>query len=269
MGMVNGYPANQTNGDYYSSPEYFRAVRLGAVHDANKARLEGRADGYDNGYDNGLQVGYDNGYNDAIERGNRELLKADGYIRAHIADKERLQQQVNEQAHKINQLLEHIAALEATMGRKDEAMRAIQDSPLPQMARELQAHNDQLRAQVQALQADNEAKAQECIERTWQTNRAATVLNAMRSTLESLTADKESSQTAAIEQLFCEHYKKEVATGLEKGYLRAPLEDDAVFAKTMPSTHRFLTSILQSVNERIEIDNAGHHDDGSWVPDGS
>lgn len=201
MGLVNGIPGNRADDDYYTSADHLRAVKLGAARDVRQARQQGTAEGYNQGFDDGQQSGYDMGWNDGIERGNRELMKADDYIKGYLADKERLQ-----------------------------------------------AENERLLAQVQALQADNEVKAQECIERAWQTNRVAAVLNAMRSTLESLTADKESSHTAEIERLFLEQYKEQVATGLEKGYLRTPLEDDAIFIQTMPSMHRFLTSILQSVN---------------------
>lgn len=272
MGLVNNGVSPNSNPETSLLSGYNAFLK--GWHEGNGIKaLQGRGQDmpevYGHGFNDGQQSGYDKGWNDGIERGNHELMKADGYIKSHIADKDRLQQTVDEQARQIQQLMAHIAALEDSINRKDDAMRVIQDSPLPRMARELQAENEQLRAQVQALQADNEAKTQECTERTWRTNRATTVLNAMRSTLEALTADKDSSQTAEIEHLFCEHYKREVASGLEKGYLREPLEDDAIFAKTMPATHRFLTSILQAVNERIEIDHVGHHDDGNWVPDGS
>jgi flagellar biosynthesis/type III secretory pathway protein FliH len=273
MGLANGISGNQGNDDYYSSPEYMRAVLLGSTHRAQQARTEGASQGYNQGFNDGQQSGYDKGWNDGIDRGNRELLKADGYIKGHIADKERLQQTVNEQAGRIAQLLAHIATLEGTIDRKDDSMRVIQNSPLPQMARELQAENEQLRVHVQALQTDNDTKAQECVERAWQANRAAAVINAMRNTLEALTSDKNSERSKEIEDVLCEEYKKEIATGLEQGYLQEPLENDAIFAKTMPATHRFLTSMLQSVNERIELERVGQQngldDDGNWVPDGS
>lgn len=270
MGIGTGVSSSSDNGLLSGYQGYIDAavVGIGQEQARRKGQTAGFNQGYHQGFDEGQRAGYDNGWNDGIERGNRELLKADGYIKGHIADKEQLQQTVHEQAQQIAQLMAHIAALEATVGRKDDAMRVIQDSPLPQMARALQAENEQLRSQVQALQADNEAKDQDCVEKAWQANRAATVLNAMRNTLEALTVDKESDRTKEIEHLFCEHYKKEIATGLEKGYLREPLEEDAIFASTMPATHRFLTSVLQSVNERIELERL-HHDDGNWVPDGS
>lgn len=272
MGLLDGIsPRSNSDGLLSGYQSFLDAGREGVAH--QQGRQQGTAEGYDQGFNDGQQAGYDNGWNDGIERGNRELLKADGYIQGHIADKESLQQTVNDQAQQITQLLAHIASLEGAIGRKDDAMRGIKDSQLPQMARELQAENEQLRSQVQALQADNDSKAQECVEKAWQANRSATVLNAMRNTLEALTTDKASERTQEIEHLFCEHYKKEIATGLEKGYLREPLEEDAIFAKTMPATHRFLTSVLQSVNERIELERVGQHvghdDDGNWVPDGS
>jgi len=273
MALVNGIPGNSRNDDYYSSPDYFRALQAGAAHQAKQARHEGAAEGYVEGFNNGQHAGYDKGWNDGIERGNRELMKADGYIKSHIADKERLQLTVNEQAQQIGQLMAHIAAMEESIGRQDDAMRVVQDSPLPQMARELKAENDQLRVQVQSLCADNEAKAQECAESAWQANRATTVINAMRNTLEAMTVDGQSERTQEIEHLLWEHYKKEMAISLEGGYLRQPLEEDEIFAKTMPSTHRFLTSILQSVNERIELERVNQQssgdDDANWVPDGS
>lgn len=255
MGIGTGVSNGKEGGLLSGYQAYIESANASAAQAL--ARKEGQSAGYNHGYHQGFNEGqraaYDNGWNDGIERGNRELLKADGYIKGHIADKEHLQQTVNEQAQEIAQLLAHIASLEAVVGRKDDAMRVIQDSPLPQMARELQAENEQLRSQMQTLQADNDAKAQERVENAWQANRAATVLNAMRDTLEALTADKHSERSQEIEHLFCENYEKEVATGLEKGYLREPLEGDAIFASTMPATHHFLISILQTVKDRIGL----------------
>lgn len=257
-GLLSGYEA------YLEGWKEGEAIRLRKeLQQANQQA----GNAYNQGFSDGQQDGYLLGWNDGIGRGNRELFKMDGYMKAHITEKERLQQVVNEQARQTTRLVAHIGALEDTIGRKDDAMRVIQDSPLPQMARELKAENDQLREHMQALQADNAAKAQECAESVMRVNRAATVLNAMRYTLEDLTADKDSERTAEIEHLFCEHYKKEVATGLERGCLRKPLEEDAIFAESMPSTHRFLMSIQHSVNERTEVER--HNSDGDWVPDGS
>lgn len=255
MGVGTGVSSNNEGGLLSGYKAYIDAenARLGEENARRNGQKTGFDQGYRQGFNEGQQAGYDNGWNDGIERGNKELWKADGYIKGHIADKERLQQTVNDQAQQIAQLLANVASLEAVLGRKDDAMRVIQDSQLPQMARELQAENEQLRSQVQALQADNEAKDKDCVEKAWQANRAATVLNAMRNTLEVLTADKKSDRTKEIEHLFCEQYKKEIATGLEKGYLREPLEEDAVFASTMPATHRFLISILQAVKDRIGL----------------
>ncbi|MEW9572887.1 hypothetical protein ABQJ54_14105 [Rhodanobacter sp. Si-c] len=252
-GLLSGYEA------YLEGWKEGEAIRL--REDLQRANQRAGS-AYDQGFSDGQQDGYLLGWNDGIGRGNRELFKMDGYMKAHIADKERLQQTVNEQAQQIAQLVAHVVALEGAIGRKDDAMRAIQDSSLPQLARELKAANDQLREQMQALQADGAAKAQECSENVLRVNRAATALNAMRQTLEDLTADKDSERTAEIEHLFCEHYKKEVATGLEKGCLRRPLEEDAIAAQSMPSTHRFLTSVLHSVNERIEMERHNRKESG-------
>jgi hypothetical protein len=273
MGLANGIPGNNKSNDFYESAEFNFALQQTAAHQTKQARQQGVAEGYDQGFANGQQVGYDKGWNDGIERGNRELLKADGYIRGHVADKERLQQTVSEQAQQIAQFRAHIAALEATIDRKDNAMRILQQSQLPDIARELQAENEQLQVQIQALQEDNDIKTRECTESAKKVNRAAVMVNSMRNTLTVLTADRESERTHEIEHVFCEEYQKEVARGLKLGVLSESLEDDQTFASTMPATHRFLTAILQSVNERIELERVGQQsdmdDDGNWVPDGS
>ncbi len=258
-GLLSGY------GAFLEAAAASQAERYARIN----GHAEGLQQGYDQGFGEGQRSGYDQGWADGINRGNRELMKMDGYMKVHIADKERLQQTVNEQAQQIAQLMARIEAMDGAIGQKDDAMRVIQDSQLPQMARELKAENDQLRAQVETLQTHGKAKAQECTDKALQVNRVTTVLNAMRKTLEALTADKASERTVYIEHLFCENFKKEVATGLEKGCLREPLELDALFAKTMPATHRFVMSILQSVNERIELDQRDHDADPNWVPDGA
>lgn len=235
-GLLSGYEAYQVA----------ETARLQSENARRAGQAAGYKQGYEEGFNNGQQSGYDKGWSDGIERGNKELWKADGYIKEHIADKECLQQTVNEQAQQIAQLLAHIATLEGNIDCKDDAMRVIQNSSLPQMARELNAENEQLREQVQVLQADN-------AENTKKVNRAAVMVNSMRNTLTILTADRESERTREGEYIFCEQYKKEVARGLEMGVLSEALEDDKTFATTMPSTHRFLTSILQSVNERISL----------------
>ncbi|MFA6230939.1 MAG: hypothetical protein WC617_12335 [Rhodanobacter sp.] len=265
MGIGTGVNSSSSSQSGYEAYQIAETARLQSENARRAGQAAGYNQGYDAGFNDGQQTGYDKGWGDGIERGNKELWKADGYIKAHIADKERLQQTVNEQAQQIAQLLAHIATLEGNIDRKDEAMRVIQNSSLPEMARGLKAENEQLREQVQILQADS-------TENTRKVNRAAVMVNSMRNTLTILTADRESERTREVEYIFCEQYKKEMARGLEMGVLSEALEDDQTFASTMPSTHRFLTAILQSVNERIELDRVGQHqttDDSDWVPDGS
>lgn len=250
-------PDNQTPGLLSGYEGFLEGYQQGQIQKLRGDAQNAHANGYDRGYEEGERAGYDKGWDDGINRGNRELMKADGYIKGYLADKERLQQTVNAQAQQIEQLLAHIANLEKAGLQHDGSTHAIHQTSLPQMVRE--------------LREENEAKSNECAERAWQSNRTTTVLKAMRNTLMTLTSDKESSRTAEIEHLFCEHYKKELSIGLEKGYLLVPLEEDAVFASTMPSTHQFLTSVLQSENERIELKRANkqYDDDGDWVPSGS
>jgi hypothetical protein len=266
--MNNPRPIGRNaNDDVLSSPEFAIANRL-------KGRQEGVAVGYDNGREDGYQDGYSAGHADGhaqgwqegIDRGNVEISKQMAYTRAHIADKESLQREVEELKRTVAQLHAQIAQM------KQPQAGQVAQSPLPAIADELRAHNEQLRAQVQAISEKFEAKNAEFIESTWQLNRATAMANAMRNTLTVLMADKQSERTHDIERTFCEEYKKEVARGIEKGSLQLPLDEDAVFARTMPATHRFLTSILESVGERIELERTAQRqaaeDDGNWVPDG-
>ena len=121
-GLLSGYEAGLEG---WKAGE---AIRL--REDLQQAHQQA-GDAYTQGFSDGQQDGYLSGWNDGIGRGNRELFKMDGYMKAHIADKECLQQTVNEQAQQITQLVAQIEALEGTIGRKDDAMRVIQDSPLP------------------------------------------------------------------------------------------------------------------------------------------
>jgi flagellar biosynthesis/type III secretory pathway protein FliH len=117
MGLVNGIPGSSSDDNYYASADYLRAVKLGTARDVRQARQQGTSEGYNQGFDDGQQSGYDMGWNDGIERGNRELMKADGYIKGYLADNERLQQNANEQMQQIAQLLAHVEALEDAIER--------------------------------------------------------------------------------------------------------------------------------------------------------
>lgn len=64
----------------------------------------GRRAGYDSGYEEGCKAGYERGWDEGIALANNEVLKQMEFTRQHVAEKQRMSIQIQEQNKLIVQL---------------------------------------------------------------------------------------------------------------------------------------------------------------------
>lgn len=241
------------NNDFFSSPQHAWAQRR-----------VGHQQGLERGYQEGEQAGYQRGFNDghargwdeAITKANIEIEKCGGYIREHVADKERLQEALDLAANAIDKTKAYVSTLEADNSR------------LLSFAKDADAAITSLEARIKESTAALTAETEMSAARTWLFNGNLVLTQVMLEVIQSLTQEPDSPETDTIETMLVEAYEEIVDGGIAAGHIRERLEKDAAFAEALPGLHQFLTKILASVVERRQWLSTFDDDDPDWVPSG-
>jgi len=202
---------------------------------------EGHSSGYNEGFTEGHQSGYQEGWNAAIARANEEILKQMEFTRQHVADKETMAQQLQEQRALIDQLTTRLDEMERENGNLKKS-----NEGLRQVVTALKEANERLQAEVAQLDDKYKARSQEYSDQVWQYNRSMVFMNAVRSTLEELTIGN-GSQAKQVREMFAQKYGESVSNALAKGAITVAPDKDESFAKTLPKTQKFILDMLSNV----------------------
>lgn len=197
--------------------------------------------GHKDGYTEGYTVGHEEGWDSAIAEANKEILKQMEFTRQHVADKETMARQLQEQRMLIDQLTERLDAMErenVNLKKSNEGLREVVTA--------LREANDRLQNEVAQLDDKLRKRTTEYTERVWQYNRNMVFMNAVRSTLEELTAGN-GSQAKQVRESFAKKYGEQVSNALHQGTILVAPEKDESLAKTLPKTRKFIVDMLTSV----------------------
>jgi chromosome segregation ATPase len=226
-------------------PDYFDpkviAHQDGVVEGERQGYARGFQDGRSEGFNDGHAVGYQVGWDAAIARANEELLKQMEFTRQHVADKEEMARQLQEQRELIDKLTARLDEME----RGNENLKKT-NTALREVVNALKEANERLQTQVSQLDEKYQKRSQEYSDQVWAYNRNMVFMNAVRSTLEDLTLNN-SSQAKQVRDMFAKKYSEQVSSAIKSGSISVPLEKDTVFATTLPKTQRFIMDMLSSV----------------------
>lgn len=214
---------------------------LGKQAGLQQGYKSGHHDGHVEGYTEGHQAGYLEGWNAAIARANEEILKQMEFTRQHVADKETMAQQLQEQRALIDQLTARLDEMErenSNLKKSNEGLR--------QVVSALKEANERLQAEVAQLDDKYKARSREYSDQVWQYNRSMVFMNAVRSTLEELTIGN-GAQAKQVRELFAQRYGEQVSSALANGAIKMAPDKDDSFAKTLPKTQRFIVNMLSNV----------------------
>lgn len=201
----------------------------------------GHSDGYNAGYTEGHQAGYQEGWNAAIARANEEILKQMAFTRQHIADKETMAKQLQEQRELIDQLTARLDEMERENANLVKSNKGLRD-----VVTALKEANERLQREVAQLDEKYKTRSREYSDQIWQYNRSMVFMNAVRSVLEELTIGN-GSQAKQVREMFAQKYGESVSNALAKGAIKVPPEKDESFAKTLPKTQKFILDMLSNV----------------------
>lgn len=232
--QMNGFAHGRIDGEQEGRTDGMREGRA-------KGYKAGEQDGYDIGFIDGQAAGYDAGWNDAIARANQEIRKQMEFTQKHVADKEKLAQQLEEQRKLIDLLTEKVDAME-----KENAALKQSNQGLRDVITALKAANEQLQTEVAQLDEKVKQRTQEYNDHLWQYNRCAVFMNSVRSVLEDLTTE-DGPHADHVRGLFAKRYGEHIESALKKGTIRAPLDQDEALGKAMPKTQKFIQDMLSAV----------------------
>lgn len=231
-------------------PGYFDPTATAEAHGFNMGHLQGKqegtkdgynaghSDGYNEGYTEGHQTGYQEGWNAAIARANEEILKQMEFTRQHVADKETMAKQLQEQRGLIDQLTARLDEMERENANLVKSNKGLRD-----VVTALKEANERLQSEVAQLDEKYKTRSQEYSDQVWQYNRSMVFMNAVRSTLEELTIGN-GSQAKQVREMFAQKYGESVSNALAKGAIKVSPEKDESFAKTLPKTQKFILDML-------------------------
>lgn len=225
----------------YLAQEQGRTEGWGLGHQA------GYNNGHKDGYTEGYTAGHEEGWDSAIAAANKEMLKQMEFTRQHIADKETMARQLQEQRMLIDQLTERLDTMErenVNLKKSNEGLREVVTA--------LREANDRLQNEVAQLDDKLRKRTTEYTERVWQYNRNMVFMNAVRSTLEELTAGN-GSQAKQVRESFAKKYGEQVSDALQRGTIRVAPEQDESLAKTLPKTRKFIVDMLTSVASNAPV----------------
>lgn len=233
---------HRTNGDIGDN---FDRSYLALEQGRNEGRASGHQEGYNrghkDGYTEGYTIGHEEGWNEAITHANAEMLKQMEFTRQHVADKETMARQLQEQRALIDQLTERLDEME-----RDNVNLKKTNEGLREVVTALREANDRLQTEVAQLDDKLRKRNDEYTERVWKYNRNMVFMNAVRSTLEELTAGN-GSQAKQVRESFAKKYGEQVSVALQQGVIRVAPEQDESLAKTLPKTRKFILDMLTSV----------------------
>ena len=201
----------------------------------------GHTDGYNEGFTEGHQTGYQEGWNAAIARANEEILKQMEFTRQHVADKETMAKQLQEQRELIDQLTARLDEMERENANLVKSNKGLRD-----VVTALKEANERLQNEVAQLDEKYKTRSQEYSDQVWQYNRSMVFMNAVRSTLEELTIGN-GSQAKQVREMFAQKYGESVSNALAKGAIKVAPDKDESFAKTLPKTQKFILDMLSNV----------------------
>lgn len=220
-----------------------------AIANLHVGRHQGRAQGMEEGFKEGYQQGFNEGkargWDAGIAAGNVEINKAMGFIRQHVAEKEKIKAALQKQQNLIAQLDTKIKALETEVAtlRGENTKLSSTDSTLRKLVDALKGANVRLQEQVTSMDEKLQERTKQYVNQLWQYNRSLVFMNAVRDVLEDLTIDK-SPHANHVRALFAEKYAGQVSQSLEKGSIKAAPDTDNEFAKALPRTHEFIVRLL-------------------------
>lgn len=220
------------------------ARRYGYEHGHLQGKQEGLRQGEQAGYDQGFHAGHQAGWDEAVAHGNEQMQRQLEYTRQHIADKEALLAQVEEQRRLIEQLSQRLDEMDrenATLKQANEGLREVVSA--------LKAANEQLQNDVAKIDEKLRRQTEEYTRQLWQHNRNMVFMNSVRSVLEELTTGTD-ARSVEVRELFAKSYSKQISSALQKGTIRVPLDQDEEFARALPNTRRFIMDMLNSVANR-------------------
>lgn len=227
MSQYFGIPDYPTFGPNLGRGEgYDQGVRDGQ----SKARQEGR----DDGWEDGRKTGWDQGWDEAVIQANKE-------IRQHIADKEAMAQQLQEQHKLIGLMSTRLNELE-----RDNANLKKANQPLRDVVTALKEANERLQTEVAQIDEKYKARSKEYADQVYRYNRNMVFMNAVRATLEDLT-EGNGAQAKQVRQIFSQKYSVEVSNALQRKEIRVAPEMDESFAYSLPRTRKFIVSMLSKV----------------------
>lgn len=225
------------NGHLNSTAGYFdphaEALSLGE----SLGRVKGRQEGVQQvaqEYEAGRALGRQEGWNEAIARADGEMLRQLEFTRQHVEDKAALERQLQEQSELIQQLYDRINQME----------HAVQDAAgLQEAVTDLREANVRLQDELVRMTECFEKRTREYHDLLGRFNQQMVVMNAARSVLETLASGNEFSATH-VRTLFGQQYRYNVAGALTRGTLQVAPDQDELFARLMPKTHRFIEAML-------------------------
>jgi hypothetical protein len=242
--------------DYPFAPPEFWARQSGLEEGRQAGYQQGEEagfqDGHQTGYQQGRQAGYQQGWseavkvgseiidscNAAIDKGNANMLKQLEHTRRHVADKEVMARQLEEQRQLIEQFTARLDEAERINGGLTEA-----NAELRQLVKVLRETNEQLRVENEQLDEKLQVRNQEYAALIFQHKRCLVFCNAARLSLEELT-DKNDPQAEEVREVFRRKYGEVVSYSVEHGTLGAPPETDESFVKALPRTYGFIKKAL-------------------------
>lgn len=208
---------------------------------------EGQQDGYSVGHAEGHRVGYDTGWNDCLAAANVQMLKQMEFTRQHVADKEQLNKQLDDQRRTIADLTERLDAME-----KQGASFQTRDQNFADVVTALRTANDRLIDEISQWEERFKARTQEYADQVRKYNRNMVFMNAVRAVLEDLTG-KQTDQSKLVGELFVKRYTEEVHEALKDGAIHQSLESDEAFGKSLPKTQRFIVRLLSMARSHDQL----------------
>lgn len=251
MSSINHATASGSNmsldGGYTGSLDH-------AIANLHVGRHQGRAQGIEEGIEEGYQQGFNEGHvagwNEASNVANQRINEQMAFTRQHIAEKEQISINLQNQRVLIEQLDLKIQELEQenlTLRNENTKLHRT-DSTLRKLVDALKGANNRLQDQVNSMDEMLKEKTKQYSDQLWQYNRSLVFMNAVRGVIEDLTSDQ-SSQAEHVRKMFAEKYAQQVNQSLNNGAIKAAPDSDNEFAKALPRTRKFIVDMLNSVGK--------------------
>lgn len=238
------------NGHLDSTAGYFdpqaEALSLGE----RLGRLKGQQAAQED-YEAGRVAGRAEGWNEATARANGEMLQQLEFTRQHVQEKEALALQLQEQGELIQQLHDRLIQMEHAAQEAAGLQDAVTD---------LRQANQRLQDELATMTERFQQRTREYHDQLGRFNQQMVVMNAARSVLETLASGDE-FPAAHVRTLFGQQYRDNVTGALSRGTIQVAPDQDELFARLMPKTHRFIKSMLAGDADREPVSAVAEADD--------